>query len=153
MKLYLREKKELKALQAGEQKALDLRLKIQTQAAEAKLKSLEKIDKREIAALMREMKSQQRVRERGESGIPKFTDVLVNLSGKPAPAKLSEQFDRADHGHFAVPDVMGAFSRAAGIEDESASRDDGREEIEKAERSDPETGPRPEGDRDKGRGL
>lgn len=47
---HLEDKKELKAQQQSEQKVLTARLKIQTTAAERKIKSLEKVEKRELAA-------------------------------------------------------------------------------------------------------
>lgn len=154
MKLYLREKKELKVRQAGEQKAVDLRLKIQMQAAEAKLKSLEKVDKREIAALMREAKSQQRAQERGDSGIPKFRDAIAARPRKASPDNLSEQFDRAKHQeHVGLPDVLSAFSRAAREQDDQYSGEDGSQGVDRDGPSEPDSGRAADKDRDKGRGL
>ncbi len=69
----------LKTQQAIEAKALDTRLKLQTQEVSRKQAALEKIDKRELAAFMRDQRTVQRVRSRdGGDAMPSLTELVVH---------------------------------------------------------------------------
>jgi hypothetical protein len=124
---YLHQQAELKTRQAHEQKALSLRLKIQTQTIEQKAQSLEKIDRREMSALMRDLKRDQRVRDRDEDGV---MPSLVKMEGrikeveKPAPDLLAE-FEKAKQTpDTQVPDLIAEFERASRGGGRITERDD-----------------------------
>lgn len=126
IKAYLEDKRELKTQQQAEQKILTARLNIQKTAAERKIRSLEKVEKRELAALLRDTKAAMRSRQRDTEGASSLTR-LGGAQGEPrsAPA-LPEQFAQAQARNTAsVPDVLGAFSRAAEAARAKAGHGDG----------------------------
>lgn len=107
----------LKSLQTQEKKSLALRLKIQIQVIGQKVQSLEKIEKRELSALMRDLKRDQRVCDRGEDGfMPSLTKLVERTKKsdeKPVPDLMAE-FARAQQTPCSeVPDLMSAFEIAA----------------------------------------
>ena len=126
---YIQQRAELKTRQAHEQKALSLRLKLQTQTIEQKAKSLEKIDRREMSALMRDLKRDQRVRDRGEDDMMPSLVKLPGRSGavqeKPAPDLINE-FERAKSATPSeMPDIMAEFEKSARDQGERKKEADG----------------------------
>lgn len=106
----------LKTQQAIDAKALDVRLKLQTQEMSRKQAALEKIDRRELAAFMRDQRTVQRIRHRdGGDAMPSLTE-LVDHSRKvetPIPDLLTS-FERVRRQQpEEMPDLMSAFKRAA----------------------------------------
>lgn len=120
---YAERKAELRQTQMAEQKALDLRLKLQAQTAEQKINALEKVEKRELASLARDIKAQQRTRARGDDGMPSLVHLLELTPQDQTERGLSEEFaDAGQELQGQVPDVASAFRRAAYAPDD-AERD------------------------------
>ncbi|MCZ2408003.1 MAG: hypothetical protein LC097_14925 [Burkholderiales bacterium] len=96
----------LKTEQRAEQRILAVRLKIQATAAGQKIKSLEKVEKRECAASL--------------------AHPPVPQSAPHSTPALPEQFAQAQaRNPRPAPDVLGAFSRAADAARAKAGRGDG----------------------------
>ncbi|MBI2234160.1 MAG: relaxase/mobilization nuclease domain-containing protein [Micavibrio aeruginosavorus] len=126
VKAYLEDRAALKTEQRAEQRILAVRLKIQATAAEQKIKSLEKVEKRECAALLRESKAAARSRQRDEEGPPSLAHPPVPQSAPRSTPALPEQFAQAQaRNPRPAPDVLGAFSRAADAARAKAGRGDG----------------------------
>ena len=127
-KEYLVQLTEIKARQTQVQKLLELRFKHQSQEIDRKIKSLEKIDKRELAALARDQKREQRIQDRGNDGtMPSLADItgLSNRNENKA-FNLPNAFEQAKQSEQkTAPDLMQAFERAVHSGDES--RTDGEE--------------------------
>lgn len=98
-KEHLAQRVDIKTKQTREQKLLELRFKYQSQEIDRKIKSLEKVDKRELAALARDQKRDQRVRERGDDGVlPSLENIGSQLNSersKDEPPNLMSEFNRA----------------------------------------------------------
>ena len=135
IKEYLFQRKEIKTKQAQEQKILGLRFKYQSQEIDRKIKSLEKIDKRELAALSRDQSREQRVRDRGNEGtMPSLANIagqsncheneVPNLLATFARAKQSKQ--------KSLPDLIQAFKRATQSSDEGETDSEGGSGLDKA---------------------
>ena len=106
----------LKTQQAIEAKALDTRLKLQTQEVSRKQAALEKIDKRELAAFMRDQRTVQRVRSRdGGDAMPSLAELVDHSRTVETPIPdLLTSFERAKQQQpEEMPDLMSAFKRAA----------------------------------------
>lgn len=117
VRAHLEQQAQLKARQTQDAKILDFRLKLQALGIERKAASLEKVDKRELAAFMRDNKHDQRVRARGEDGVmPSLVEIVDHEHSPPeraAPDVLAA-FGKAKRGPFReTPDLMTAFERAA----------------------------------------
>lgn len=124
---HLEQRDQLKAKQVQEQKGLDFRLKVQVQDIERRTKSLEKIDKRELAALERDNKRHQRVRARGDDGsMPSLVQIagIDDKKRENAAPDLLEAFVKAKQpSQDDAPDLMAAFGRAAKERDENKEED------------------------------
>ena len=108
--------KTLKARQALDVKALDAQLKAQTQEVSRKQVALEKIDKRELAAFMRDQRTAQRVRNRdGGDAMPSLTELVADQRNieTPTPDLLSSFESARQQPPEEIPDLMSAFKRAA----------------------------------------
>jgi len=124
---HIQQRAALNARQEHEKKTLALRLKLQIQVVAQKEKSLEKIDKRELAALARDLKRDQRVRARGEDGVMPSLEKMegrIKEVEKSAPDLLAE-FEKAKQTpNTQVPDLIVEFERASRDGDRSTKRDD-----------------------------
>lgn len=125
---HLKQRHQLKEKQVQEQKELDFRLKLQIQDIERKAKALEKIDKREMAALARDNKRHERVRTRGDDGSMPSLAQIAGIDDKErarAAPDLLSAFEKAKQpSQDGAPDLMAAFGRAAKERDEN-KEDDG----------------------------
>ena len=125
----------VKAKQSQEQKLSEHRFKCQMLARNRKLKSLEKVEKRELAALARDQQKSQRVRARGNDGqLPSLVDIagLQNGENKNTTSNLIEAFEAAKNTK-AKPahDLMQAFEKAAQEVDEGEKDSGGSAGINK----------------------
>ncbi len=119
VRAHLEQQAQLKARQTQDAKILDFRLKLQAFGIERKAASLEKVDRRELAAFMRDNKRDQRVRARGEDGVMpslvEIVDVDLAQNEKAAPDVLAA-FEKAKREpKREVPDLMAAFERATAV--------------------------------------
>lgn len=121
-KEFLVQRAELKTKQAQERKVLELRFKCQAQDIDRKIKSLEKVDKRELAALTRDQKREQLVRGRGDDGI---MPSLENIGGQLNSDKNKDE----------APNLMAAFNRVAKSSDDGESDGEGSSRLDKAKPS------------------
>ena len=113
-KAYVERKTGLRDKQRAETSALDLRLTLQRQTAEQKIKALEKVESRELASLMRDAKGQQRTRSRGESGMPSLAYIFDVPNIIQNGGELTKAFGQvSDFEPAEIPDVQTAFSNAA----------------------------------------
>ncbi|MCE6978600.1 relaxase [Pseudomonas frederiksbergensis] len=129
IRAHLEQQAQLKVGQTQDAKILDFRLKLQVRDNERKAASLEKVDRRELAAFMRDNKRDQHVRARGEDGVmPSLVDIVDHKYSPPervAPDVLAA-FEKARGGRRTdAPDLMAAFERAA-----EASRKGNKEQRE-----------------------
>jgi len=111
----------LKAQQAVDVKTLDVRLKLQTKEVSRKQVALEKIDKRELAAFMRDQRTAQRVRSRdGGDAMPSLTELVVDRRKveTPIPDLLSSFENARQQQPEEIPDLLSAFKHAAKPESE-----------------------------------
>lgn len=147
VKAYVERKTGLKDKQRVETSALDLRLTLQRQTAEQKIKALEKVESRELASLMRDAKGQQRTRSRGESGMPSLAHIFDVPNTVQNGGELTKAFGQAsDFEPAEIPDVQTAFSNAAsGIARLSRSGETGQTPVAEKDT------PHPEPDRDQER--
>lgn len=147
---------QLKARQGEERKVLELRLTLQMQDVERRLKALDKIDKRELAALARDIKRDERLRARGEGESMPSLARITGLDGKEkehAALDLLAAFEKAKQGRQAqAPDLTAAFRRAANARDDKQEEGGAGSTLENARP--PDIGPsdmgRKEHDRDRG---
>ena len=122
LKVYREHRAELKTRHAGEVRTLETRLNIQAQETGRKAAGLEKVERRELAAFMRDQRTEQRVRDRGgDDTLPSLTAVLDagRNAEAPAPDLLSSFAKAKQSSRTSVPDLMSAFERAAGGRDAS----------------------------------
>lgn len=153
VKAYIEGKDALKMEQETEQKNLAMRLKIQANAAEKKLKSLEKVEKREVAALLRDAKGQQRSQARGDSGMPSLAHLVDGHNSVLKGPKLEQEFEQAIHKqHAYLPDVLAAFKLAAGEDRQQVSAEDAGRDFPDTKTIDRDVSPRPDPTRDRDRG-
>lgn len=113
----------LRDKQRAEGTALELRLTLQRQTAEQKVKALEKVEGRELASLTRGAQGQQRIRSRGEGGMPSLANIFDVPTTIQNGGELTKAFAQvSDFEPAEVPDVRTAFSNAAsGIARQSKS--------------------------------
>lgn len=153
VKAYVERKTELKGKQHSETKALGARLTLQRQAAEQKVKSLEKVEKREVAALLRDTKGQQRTQARGDSGMPSLAHLVDGHGSEIKSPRLGEEFEQANQKQQAhLPDVLTAFKRAAGEDLQQASAEEDGRNLAGNKTSDRDVSSRPDLTRDRDRG-
>ena len=129
LRAYLDQRTQLKARQSQETETLAFRLKLQALNIERQSACLEKVDKRELAALIRDQQRTRRIRARGQDGVMPSLVEIAGLdrtqNGKAAPDLLAA-FEKAKHAPVDKgPDLMAAFERAA-----SASRKGKKEQRE-----------------------
>ncbi|MFZ6047415.1 relaxase/mobilization nuclease domain-containing protein [Pseudomonas sp. CR3202] len=120
LRAYLEQHAQLKARQAQETRALALRLKLQGTNIERQYRSLEKVDKREIAAFMRDQQCAQHIRARGKDGaMPSLVQILPGRRRAPDRGTVPDvmaAFEQARHApRSPIPDVMAAFERATAV--------------------------------------
>ncbi len=129
IRTHLDQQAQMKTQQTQDVKAFEFRLKLQALSIERKAASLEKVEKRELAAFMRDNKRDQRVRARGGDGVmPSLVEIVDREHSPPkraAPDVLAA-FEKAKNGQVTdAPDLMAAFERAA-----EASRKGNKERVE-----------------------
>lgn len=116
LKTHREQKKNLEVRQKNGQNALSLRISLQEKELERRTKALEKIDKRELAALLRDIRRDSRIRARGDDEMPSLVRTEGRAKYKPsreAPDLLAT-FERArKENHSTAPDLSAAFERAA----------------------------------------
>ena len=116
LKSYRVERNDLLALQQDEQRTLVCRFKVQAAELERKERVLTRVERRELAAFLRDQRLEQRLSERGSEG---FTPSLTGIAGLKAEprslrdADLLSEFTSARDRHAETPDVLAAFRRAA----------------------------------------
>ncbi len=82
------------------------------------------IERRELAAFLRDQRTDQRVRDRGgDDRLPSVTAVLEGRDAEAPMPDLLSSFARAKQSPTPVPDLMSAFERAAGGRDTSDADD------------------------------
>lgn len=108
--------KGLKSEQRGKEQALECRLTLQMQELTRQSTAFEKIDRRELAAFLRDQRQAQRVHQRaGSDAMPSLAEItrIETRTRKPAPDVI-ETFERAaTRSPNEVPDVLAAFRSAA----------------------------------------
>lgn len=95
---------------------LDTRLKLQTKEVSRKQAALEKIDRRELAAFMRDQRTAQRIRHRdGGDAMPSLAELVDHSRTVETPIPdLLTSFERAKQQRpEEMSDLMSAFKRAA----------------------------------------
>lgn len=115
---YLDQHALLKAQQLQEAGTLAFRLKLQALGLDRQSASLEKIDKRELSAFMRDQQQTQRIRARGKDGVMPSLDHLTGrkrVPGRGAAPDVMAAFERAQTPRSLFPDVMAAFDRATAL--------------------------------------
>ncbi|WP_236182890.1 relaxase/mobilization nuclease domain-containing protein [Pseudomonas sputi] len=118
IRFYLDQHTLLKSQQSQEAITLAFRLKLQTLGLDRQSESLEKIDKRELSALMRDQQQTQRIRARGKDGVIPSLDRLMGrkrVQGRGAAPDVMAAFERAQTPRSLFPDVMAAFDRATAM--------------------------------------
>lgn len=125
---YVERKAALIDQQRADAAALELRLTLQRQAAEQKIKALEKVEGRELASLMRSAQGQQRIRSRGEGGMPSLVHIFDVPTQIQNGGELTKAFAQvSDFEPAEMPDVRTAFTNAAsGIARQSGSGETGQ---------------------------
>ncbi|MNZ11883.1 Relaxase/Mobilization nuclease domain protein [compost metagenome] len=116
IRAHLDQQAQLKTRQAREAQSLAFRLKLQGLRVARKTESLEKVDKRELAAFMRDQQRDRRIRARGEDSVMPSLAEITGLEHAPhekaAPDVLAA-FEKAKRGQAReMPDLMAAFERA-----------------------------------------
>ncbi|BBJ23069.1 relaxase/mobilization nuclease domain-containing protein [Candidatus Nitrotoga sp. AM1P] len=133
---HLGQRDQLKAKQVQEQKGLDFRLNLQVRDIERKAKALEKIVKRELAALSRDNKRHERVRARGDDGsMPSLAQIagIDNKKRERTAPDLLRAFDEAKQpSQDGAPDLMAEFRRAASERQEGENRNGSGSSLENA---------------------
>jgi len=149
LKIYREQRADLKTRQGETARALVTRLSLQAKDTGRKLAALEKVERREQAAFMRDERSDQRVRDRdGDDRLPSLAG-LHDYDQSPALERpdLLATFVRAQDQEqtAAIPDVLNAFrcasraetdhtrgdSNSTKYENESPSRDPGGDGTER----------------------
>lgn len=118
IRVYLDQHAQLKARQSQEAGTLAFRLKLQTLGLDRQAASLEKIDKRELSAFMRDQQQTQRIRARGKDGVMPSLDHLTGRKrapGRGAAPDVMAAFEKAQAPRSLFPDVMAAFDRATAM--------------------------------------
>lgn len=120
LRAYLEQHAQLKARQAQEAATLALRLKLQGANIERQCRSLEKVDKREIAGFMHDQQCTQRIRARGQDGaMPSLVQILPGRRRAPGRGEVPDvmaAFEEARHApRSPFPDVMAEFERATAV--------------------------------------
>lgn len=146
---------ELKALKAGqevERQRLDLRHTLQTKDLARKTAALDKVDRREMAALLRDARTTERVLSRGgDDAMPSLAKVAgleTDAGTRHAPDARAAFEQASEERPPEFPDLLAAFSRAAKSRDGDGSSDSASSALDRARPPDPT---RPDGP-DKGRG-
>ena len=124
----------LKSQQAVDVKTQEVRLKLQTQEMSRKQAALEKIDRREVAAFMRDQRTAQRIRSRdGGDAMPSLTELVDDHKKveTPIPDVLSSFENARQQQHEEFPDLLSAFKRAA-RPDSERERDSGSVGLDRA---------------------
>lgn len=121
MDVYQDRKITLKARQEEERGQLEFRLKVQGIDIERRLRALDSTERRESAALERDLLRDRRVQDRErDGGMPSLEAVLGTEADSRRPDLLNA-FEKARGGEESKPpDLLSAFERA--------SRPDGREQ-------------------------
>jgi hypothetical protein len=122
-KAYRAESRDLKTRQEQEARALEARLKVQAQEVARKDAALAKVEKRELAAFMRDRQREQRIRDRGGEAVMPSLEHLVAVEeavDDRRDADLLAAFGKAKgEGRHEPPDLLAAFRRAAKDREES----------------------------------
>lgn len=142
--VYRDERRELKSVQAKEHILLEQRCAAALQDLERQNKALGRVERRELAAVLRDHKAELRTREReGGFVMPPLRDLLK--ADQPRPTKrfdLLAAFERAkNRTPGPPPDLTGAFGRAARDTPPRDQDSDGREARKGVEPSTDKTRP------------
>lgn len=139
----LRDYNERKANLRAEQErgTLERRLRIQSREKDRQLQALEKVEKRELASLSRDLKQQRRVqaRETDEKSISLENVAGLHQSKDKGSPDLLKTFDRARQKKRDGPDLMAEFDHASRIAEAEKGKG-GSGEWEHAGRPDIERG-------------
>jgi hypothetical protein len=136
---YLDQYAQLKTRQSQGAGTLAFRLKLQALGLDRQAASLEKIDKRELTAFMRDQQRTQRIRTRGKDGVMPSLEQLTGRKralGRGAAPDVMAAFEKAQAPRSLFPDVMAAFDRATAVFRKGSQQ---RREGEGLEKSEPIT--------------
>lgn len=119
LRVYLDQHAQLKARQSQEAGTLAFRLKHQGLNIDRQCASLEKVDRRELAAFMRDQQCAQRTQARGKDGAMPSLDQLTGRRRAPGRGTVPDvmaAFEKAQQAPRSLfPDVMAAFERATAV--------------------------------------
>lgn len=114
--LYREQRKALNAEQRTREQALERRLKLQMQELTRQKTAFEKLDRRELAAFLRDQRRALRVQQRGDSdAMPSLERFLpIEARTKARAPDVIDTFERAaTRSPNEPPDLLSAFWRAA----------------------------------------
>jgi Relaxase/Mobilisation nuclease domain len=136
LKTYRAETRDIKVQQQQEARALEVRLKLQSQDMTRKEAALTRVERRELSAFMRDQRTDQRVRDRGEDGaMPSLVHIagLDDATEAERDRDLLSAFEIARVGRQQeAPDLLAAFSRAARSRDETDTDDGSGSALDRA---------------------
>ena len=134
LRIFRAARGDLKARQQRELTTLDQRLRLQEGEVERKERALTRIDRRELAAFMRDQRKEQRVHARGgDAAMPSLAEAL-GIRREPKPSgeiDLVSTFHRARDHTGEAPDLFAAFNRAVKDQD-STVRDSSANTLDRA---------------------
>lgn len=125
---YGEQRKVLQAEQRSKEQALERRLRLQMQELTRQQAAFEKLDRRELAAFLRDQRRTYREQQRGGSDEMPSLEHLgrIEMRARRPVLDLIDAFDRAvTRSPGEPPDLLSAFKRAAkrGEEAERETRD------------------------------
>ncbi|MFK4445223.1 hypothetical protein ABH944_005431 [Caballeronia udeis] len=141
---YIERRQQLGERQRSERSALDCQLAIQAKEIERRAAALEKIDRRELAALRRDIKREVHVRARdGDQVMPSLTRGSPKQPHGAIPDVL-DAFSRASReSNSEVPDLMAAFERAARTDGDDGGEDGSGDSLDRSNSFEPTPPDRP----------
>lgn len=113
---YREQRKALRSEQLWREQALERRLKLQQQELTRQKTAFEKLDRRELAAFLRDQRRALRVHQRGSSDAMPSLERLARIETRPRKPALDviDTFERAvTRTPGELPDLLSAFWRAA----------------------------------------
>lgn len=145
---YAEQRKTLKAEQRWKEQALERRLKLQMQELTRQETAFEKLDRRELAAFLRDQRRAFREQQRGGDAMPSLEHVArIETRAHRPVLDVIDMFERAvSRSPSEPPDLLAAFKRAA-KPDAEGERESGAATLERARPPDLPSPDAPERDR------
>ena len=116
VKAQRKERAEIKREQEKLQKSQEFRQKLQSQEMQRQIRALNRVEKREIASLMRDNRRERRVKDRGDDDtMPSLAQVAgLDQLKEVVPPDVLTAFKMAAKGSSSPPpDLLSAFAHAA----------------------------------------